>query len=218
MSVKFGKHDKNQLSEELARISEMIDKAEEIHEETGEVPTTDLVNLYTLSGYYESKVGKGNYTYYHLYSVFAEKYVNFIRTTMSEYARSTKETEIEYINILLDDGYFLILEGEEDKVVLPHPSALASTHTHPGICFFSHKDLETADFLFMRNYLAVGVTSNECALILFRNGVYTLEDKSELESLSKQVKKVKTFQELLNVYSNSSKKFTNLKLLFTQFA
>lgn len=70
----------------------------------------------------------------------------------------------------------------------------------------------------MRNYLAVGVTSNECALILFRNGVYTLEDKSELESLSKQVKKVKTFQELLNVYSNSSKKFTNLKLLFTQFA
>lgn len=42
MSVKFGKHDKNQLSEELARISEMIDKAEEIHEETGEVPTTDF--------------------------------------------------------------------------------------------------------------------------------------------------------------------------------
>lgn len=207
---KFQKIESNELSLKLAKIAKLIYKAEEIHEDTGEEPTTDFQKLYTQGGVEGTEIGKGKVSYFALYEEFAKIYIEFISKVMSIYASKTRETEIEFINILLDDGNYLVLEGEEDRVVIPHPSAIASTHTHPTVCVFSHKDLETASHLFIKNYLAVGVTTDECLLLIFRKGAYTLEDKNELEKLARITKKSKTLQEVLNGYKNS--RFNQLAL------
>ena len=212
---KFQSIERNEQSIKLARIAELIYKAEEIHEETGEIPTTDFEKLYTLNGYGGTVTGKAPFTYFSLYEEFAKNYALFLGSVMRNFAVKTKESEIEFINILLDDGNYLILEGEEDKVVIPHPSALASTHTHPNVCIFSHKDLETASYLFIKNYLSVGVMTSECLLLLYRRGVFTVEDQRELERLAKLTKKSKRLDEVLSAYKEVS--FTQLGLYFVRF-
>ena len=215
MSVKEQRIDKNELSEELARVAEMIEKGEEIEEEYGEISTTDFKDLYTLEGVNDTIKGNKEHSYKELYKYFADLYSKFVTSTMLEYARKTEETGVEYINILLDDGYFLILEGEENQVVIPHPSALASTHLHPNVCLFSYKDLETADQLFIKGYLAVGVLTTRCLLLLYRNGVYTTEDRESLLLLSKNVKKSKNGEDVIKAYNNA--KFLQLAFHFVQF-
>ena len=207
MSVKFQKIDKSPISEELARIAELIYKAEELHEENGIPPSTDFKQLF--------EDGKKGEPYFKLYEYFANKYSKFISDILYEFAVITNKSRTEFISILLDDGNYLLLEGEEDKVVIPHPSAIASTHTHPDVCLFSHKDLETADYLFIKNYLAVGVISPFCLTLLYRKGVYTIEDKSELDKLAKRVKKSKKLEEVVKAYNETS--FVNLALLSVRF-
>lgn len=216
MSAKEQRIDKNNESERLAKIAKLIRRGEEIEEEYGEVPTTDLENLYTSQGIEGTLKGERDHKYQELYRFFAELYARFIIETMIGYARKTEESEIEYINILLNDGSFIILEGEEDQVVIPHPSGLASTHLHPTVCLFSHKDLETADQLFMKDYLSVGVLTTKCLLLLFRNGVYTIEDREILLKLAKDVKKSKSGEEVVRAYNNA--KFTQLSFHLVQFA
>ncbi|BCU71384.1 hypothetical protein [Stygiolobus caldivivus] len=212
---KFQKIESNAQSILLAKLAGLIYKAEEIHEEIGEEPTTDLEKLYTESGAEGSQKGKGKLSYLVLYDEFTKNYISFISSVMRSYASRTKETEIEFINILLNDGNYIVLEGEEDKVVIPHPSAISSTHTHPNICIFSHKDLETASYLFVKNYLLVGVTTDECALLIYRRGVFTIEDQKELEKLAKVTKKSKTLEEVLGGYKNS--RFNQLALRLVRF-
>mgnify|MGYP001772497473 CR=1 FL=1 len=216
MSAKEQRIDKNELSEELARIAKVIEKGEEIEEEYGEISTTDFKDLYTLEGINGTKKGREEYSYKELYKHFADLYSKFIISIMFEYARKTEQTGIEYINILLHDGHFLILEGEEGQVVIPHPSALASTHLHPNVCIFSYKDLETADQLFIRGYLAVGVLTTNCLLLLYRNGVYTIDDREKLLLLSRSVRKSKTADEVIMAYN--SVKFLQLSFHFVRFA
>ncbi|QIW24362.1 hypothetical protein EWF20_09505 [Sulfolobus sp. S-194] len=213
MSAKEQKINRDELSEKLSKIAELINKAEEIHEEFNEVPTTDFSKLYTITGVYDTEKGKASYDYLSLYDLFAELYVKFILTTMSTYAVKTKETEIEYINILLNEGHYIILEGEEDKVMIPHPSALASTHTHPNICLFSHKDIETADQLFIKGYIAVGVLTTNCFLLLYRRGVYIIDDRESLLLLAKNIKKSKTIEDLVKSYNNVKLNYLILRLV-----
>lgn len=216
MSVKDQKIDKNLESEKLAKIADLIFKAEAIHEEYDEIPTTDLTKLYTKSGIEGTEKGEGKFQYFKLYDFFAENYAKFIINIMASYASRTQNTEIEYINILLSDGQYLILEGDEDKVVIPHPRALASTHTHPNVCLFSHKDLETADYLFIKDYLVVGVITTQCLLILYRRGVYTIEDRESLLMLSRKVRKSKTGDDVIKAYNEA--KFTQLTLHLFQYS
>lgn len=215
MSVKEQKIDKNELSERLAKIAGLIERGEEIEEEYGEIPTTDFKYLYTLQGIEGTIQGSKENSYKVLYKYFTELYSKFIISTMLKYAKKTEETGIEYINILLDDGYFLILEGEEGQVVIPHPSGLASTHLHPNACIFSYKDLETADQLFIKGYLAVGVLTTKCLLLLYRNGVYVPEDRENLLLLSKNVRKSKTADEIVKAYKNT--KFLQLSFYLVRF-
>ncbi|MEM4223595.1 MAG: hypothetical protein QXZ33_06555, partial [Metallosphaera sp.] len=94
-----------------------------------------------------------------------------------------------------------IFEGEENRVSLPMPHGITSAHTHPGICLFSHPDLETADNLFIKGYFSIGVMNPECALIVYRNGPYTIEDRDALISLANKVKKAKRLEDLTKSYS-----------------
>ncbi|WP_338604791.1 hypothetical protein V6M85_12065 [Sulfolobus tengchongensis] len=121
---------------------------------------------------------------------------------MLNYAIRTINSEVEFMNIILTDGSYIILEGDERKVSIPFPKGIATVHTHPGICLFSYKDLETADSLFSSGYIVVSVMNNDCVSSLYRCGVYTFEDKSVLKNTVNKVRKAKTVEELLNIYKN----------------
>ncbi|MEM0016195.1 MAG: hypothetical protein QXS44_04075 [Saccharolobus sp.] len=129
-------------------------------------------------------------------------YTLFLKSAMLPFANKTHTSEIEYTNIILMDGSYIILEGDERKVTIPFPKGIATVHTHPGICLFSHNDLETADSLFSRGYIIVSVMNKECITSLYRRGVYTFEDKQILKDISKKLRIAKTINEVLSIYKN----------------
>ncbi|MCI2414376.1 MAG: hypothetical protein MPF33_03855 [Candidatus Aramenus sp.] len=215
MSVKEQRIDSNNRSRKIAELYGLLTLAEDLHEEVGEAPTTDLKKVYVRSplpeGYEGVETGKAPLPYTVLYDKIFSEYVEFLKEVMAPYTSRTMETGIEFINVLLDSGEFAIFEGEENKVSLPLPSGIALAHTHPGICLFSHKDLETADHNFIQRYVVVAVMNTKCGSFILRKGPYTPEDRESLLSLSKSVKRAKRLEELVDSY----KGFKSENLVFT---
>jgi hypothetical protein len=79
---KFQKIENNDLSLKLAKIAKLIYKAEEIHEDTGEEPTTDFQKLYTQGGVEGTEIGKGKVSYFALYEEFATIYNRVVSKVM----------------------------------------------------------------------------------------------------------------------------------------
>ncbi|EZQ04833.1 hypothetical protein CM19_07565 [Candidatus Acidianus copahuensis] len=121
---------------------------------------------------------------------------------MLDYARRTMESGVEFISFILRNGEYAIFEGEEDKVEIPMPKGVAQVHTHPGICVFSAKDLETADSLFIRGYVTVAVMNPRCLSVIYRRGVYTPEDQEDLKKLMKATSKAKNLDDIKSAYSS----------------
>ncbi len=204
MSAKEQRIDSNERSRKIAGLYELLVLAEDLHEELGEAPTTDLRGVYVQSTppeeYEGVKVGKGPYPYTVIYDKVFSEYVEFLKEVMVPYARRTMDTGVEFINVLLDTGEFAIFEGEENKVSIPLPSGIALVHTHPGVCLFSHRDLETADVNFVQRYVVVAVMNPRCAAFIVRRGPYTPEDRERLLELAKSVKRAKKLEELVESY------------------
>ncbi|TRM86231.1 hypothetical protein DJ526_10075 [Sulfolobus sp. A20-N-G8] len=140
--------------------------------------------------------------------------MKFLKEVMMNYAKRPISSDIAYMNIILEDGSYYILEGDERKVNVPFPKGIATSHTHPGICLFSYKDLETADSLFSIGYVIVSVMNTECISSLYRRGVYTFEDKLSLKGTSNKLKKARTMNDVISIYKNLS--FQNLKFVTYQ--
>jgi len=215
------KYEKLLVTQESKKLADLLTKialAEDYHEETGKEPTTDMEEIYvedTSAREYGFRIGRRELSYKKLYSYAANLFVEFAKKYMFEFANITVRNSIEYLLILLDDGRFLIIEGEEDKIEIPFPNGLATIHTHPGICLFSYKDLETADNLFSRGYFIIGVMNNSCISIIYRNGVYTLEDKMNLINFYKNLRKIKDLDKYLNMFKNFNSE--NLKMITLSF-
>lgn len=215
MSAKEQKLDKNEKSLNIAKLYKLLTVSEDLHEITGIPPTTDLEYVYVKSipdeGNYDIvRTGYGKFQYQILYMKIAEEYIEFLKDVMLPYASRTMSNEVEFMNILLKSGEYIILEGDEDKVSLPIPAGIGVAHTHPGICLFSHKDIETADSTFIKGYVINSVLNPQCISSLFRKGAYTLDDRGNLLSLAKSVKKAKTMDSLVSAY----KRFSSENLVF----
>jgi len=193
--------------------------AEDIHEEYDIIPFTDFNYLYVRSNVEIEhplvKIGNNsNLSYFSIYDEILKIYMKFLKEVMINYAKRTISSDIEYMNIILEDGSYYILEGDERKVNVPFPKGITTSHTHPGICLFSYKDLETADSLFSIGYVVVSVMNTECISSLYRRGVYTFEDKLSLKGASNKLKKAKTMDDVVSIYKNLS--FQNLKFITYQ--
>ncbi|BBG24037.1 hypothetical protein [Sulfuracidifex tepidarius] len=150
------------------------------------------------------KVGNGNVTYFRLYSEIMEYYLKFLKEEMISYASRTLSNDVEFLSIVLESGDYVIFEGDEKKVNMPMPRGIASVHTHPGICLFSHKDIETADSLFIKGYVVIAVMNNQCVSSFVREGVYTEEDRNVLKELRDKVKKARSLNDLTSAYNDLS--------------
>lgn len=186
---------------------ELSEIGENLHEEYGVVPTTDLNYIY-IENLEERinnplvKIGKSNREYFIIYDEIVNLYLKFLNEIMLNYAIKTINSEIEYMNIILRDGSYIILEGDERRVTVPFPKGISTVHTHPGICLFSYKDLETADSLFSIGYVAVAVMNTDCVSFLYRRGVYTFEDKQTLKELANRIKKSKNINYIISIYNS----------------
>ncbi|AWR97569.1 hypothetical protein DFR86_08400 [Acidianus sulfidivorans JP7] len=208
--------DSNSTTKKISKLYKLLITAEDIHEITGNPPTTDLNFIYgsePIEDYELYKVGKGNFSYFVIYDLIKNEYIEFLKNVMLPYSNKTMETEIEYINFVLENGDFAIFQGDIDKVSMPMPKGIASSHTHPGICVFSHVDISTADDLFTRGYVVIGVMNPKCVSLFYRKGVYTEYDQQELRKLYKKVKSAKTIDELKEAYTN----FKGYNVFFTSF-
>lgn len=221
MSVKDQVLDSNEISIRISNLYQLLSTAEDIHEILGEPPTTDLKFIYASNSLNDEeknnyplyRVGRGKYPYYVLYDTIKDEYVKFLKDVMLKYSQKTMETRVEYINFILEDGRFAIFEGDIDKVSIPMPKGIASSHTHPGVCIFSHIDINTVDDLFTKGYVVIAVMNPACVSIFYRRGVYTEYDQQELRRLYSKVKKAKTLEELKDVYLN----FRAENVIFTSY-
>ncbi len=148
-----------------------------------------------------AELGKAPFPFTSLYEEIFKEHLRFLREVFMEYSRRTMKNGIEFISFTLESGEYVIFEGEENRVSLPMPHGVTSAHTHPGICLFSSPDLETADSLLIKGYMSIGVMNPQCALILYRRGPYTLEDRDALMALIKRVKKATNIEELSRAYT-----------------
>ncbi len=192
----------------MSRLYDLITEAEDIHEEFDVIPTTDFTSLYVPNDLgIESetvKIGKGSSTYFALYRKVLEYYLKFLKDEMYQYASRTLSNDIEFLSLVLENGNYAVFEGDERKVNMPMPRGIASVHTHPGVCLFSHKDIETADSLFIKGYVVIAVMNNQCVSVLLREGVYTEEDRAVVKGLREKVKKAKNWEDLTSAYKNLS--------------
>jgi len=202
MSAKEEWLGRHESSERISKLYSLLIRAEEIHEEYEEPPTTDLKYLFTVGGMEGTVKGRGPQPYTQIYFEIAREHLRFLKEVLLPFSRKTMETGIEFLAFTTDEGEYAIFEGEENRVTLPMPHGVTSAHTHPGICLFSKPDLETADSLFIRGYVSVAVMNPTCALLLFKSGPYTLEDREALSDLAKRVKKAKDVRELAQAYAD----------------
>ena len=98
-------------------------------------------------------LGRGDTSLKNLY----EEVINYYRETlhykMKEYAAKTINTRREYYLGILFNGKAFLLEGEQNKVLLPRIPQCFSAHTHPSnLSIPSKQDLKTIIQLLVVNY------------------------------------------------------------------
>lgn len=185
---------KTALSAEIARLYKWYVEAEEILEETSKEM------MFSEDGLCEKgeRDCRGK-SFNEIPPILEEKSISFIRETVLPLAIETMKNRIEFLVILLEEGEYLILEGEVDKVTVPYPRGVLAIHTHPDVCLMSHKDMETADRAFILGYFGSAVASYMCGLILYRSGPYLPEDREDLLDRSRKMKKVREFSVALGL-------------------
>ncbi|MCY0859019.1 MAG: hypothetical protein OWQ54_01165 [Sulfolobaceae archaeon] len=225
MSAKHQRLEQNEISERAARLYKLLEASEWIVEDSGEEPTTDYSFIYVkdinslyMPDEYKDLVREGNakIAYQNLYIEIFKQFFNLSNKVLLDegYAQKTRDTEIEYMLILLKSGKYAIFEGDIDKVSIPLPPGIGLAHTHPHVCLFSYKDIETTSYLFEKGYITSSVITTECTAHLSRLGPYTIDDLKALKDLHKRLEKAKTLDEVVKVYndfkSNSVKLFLSL--------
>jgi len=174
MSAKEQRLDRNELSELMARLYSLYERAVLMYDETGLEPLFFKDRLFVsdevVARDYGLGLGKDGDPFWTIPWKLAGIYTQFLRRVMVQMALKTARTRIEYLLIVLKDGNFFVLEGEEDRVIAPYPEGVAGAHTHPDVCLMSHKDLETADRAFLMSYFASAVVSPSCLYMIYRNG------------------------------------------------
>lgn len=95
--------------------------------------------------------------------------VEEIKDLITIYVRKTRELDREYMGILLREGTWIFLEGEERSITIPRVSeeVIAVVHTHPSSsCLASREDLETTLDLFTSGGILSAIASYNCIFIM----------------------------------------------------
>lgn len=102
--------------------------------------------------------------------LFEEIYREVVRDIPQVVERSSIEgllRQREYLLMLLDRGFWVVLEGEERRISIPRiEGVIASLHTHPSMsCIPSREDIESTIDLLSSGGILSGVIGGGCLFI-----------------------------------------------------
>lgn len=129
---------------------------------------------------------------------------------MTPYTRTTSQSGVEYLLVVMSDGKGYLIEGEENRIVVPMSRALFSLHTHPSNCLLSPHDVRSLSNTLMYRGIGGGVVARDCYLILVRSGPFTEEDLIELIRFRDALRKMRVDE--LNHYLMKGSVSTNLRI------
>lgn len=129
---------------------------------------------------------------------------------MTPYAHVTSQSGVEYLLALMSDGKGYLIEGEENKIVVPVSRVLFSLHTHSSNCLLSPHDVRSLSNTLMYRGIGGGVVARNCYLILVRSGPFTEEDLMKLIMFRDALRKMRVNE--LNHYLMKGYVSANLRI------
>lgn len=112
-----------------------------------------------------------------LYHRILDYYVRTLHGRIKIYSYRTYETGVEYYLGVLFDGRGFIVEGEENRVVLPGIPMCVSAHTHPGSNPYpSQADLRSIERILIDRGLGHAIVTPSRSLVLYRTAPITEKD------------------------------------------
>ncbi len=119
---------------------------------------------------------RGNSMFY-LYHRVLEDYLENYHRRIIEHAWKTRETNTEYYFGVTMNGVGFLLEGEEDRVVIPHIPLCISAHTHPhDNPLPSRKDWSAIKTLFTEGGVLHAIVTTQRSLVIHRTNPLTMRD------------------------------------------
>lgn len=114
-----------------------------------------------------------------LYALLVDEILEDLRTLIRPYALETASRGgVEYMAVLLEDGMWIVLEGERHRVMAPQiEGSMAIAHTHPPeSCLPSRPDIESCLELFSGGGVLCSVASASCVFSLEVRSPFSEED------------------------------------------
>lgn len=176
------------ISNEFMSLDELIDEEIEIRLSGCNYKPDNLFELKDLIRFklirdIRVESGDSGTEYRRLYELVAKLCIEKLVPYMRYVSMKTATTRIEYMYIVLKNGKAELLEGEIDKITIPHVDATIMLHTHSSGCIPSPNDLKTASGLLIDRGLGIGVISPTCYFLILRFGPFTEEDYLVLRNL-----------------------------------
>lgn len=117
--------------------------------------------------------------YEEIFDKIYEEILKDLRELFIRYISVSDYLNKEFLMILLSDGSWIVLEGDERSITIPKiESLIAMFHTHPkNICIPSRKDLESILEFLSEGGVVAGVISSTCVFITRLKNNYLSEDE-----------------------------------------
>lgn len=143
------------------------------------------------------KKGAGDLPFRDLYEHVVNYYEKTLHQKMKEYARKTYTTGVEYYLGILFNGRGFLVEGEENKVILPNTPQCFSAHTHPAdLPVPSKNDIKTIIGMLVDRGIGHVIEAVNAGLVIYRAGPLSLRDYEALKHLEKMDDVAKTIAEI----------------------
>lgn len=137
----------------------------------------ESINVFSEKHNVPATIGKGDTSLRTLYEEIIDYYRETLHYKMKEYATKTIATRHEYYLGILFNGKAFLIEGEEDKVLLPRIPQCLSAHTHPSnIPIPSKQDLKTVTQLFTDRGIGHIIETIGASLAIYRVAPITIDD------------------------------------------
>lgn len=133
-----------------------------------------------------------------VYKTILHYYLSNVHWRILPYSRTTRETGVEYFLGVLFNGRGFIVEGEENRVVIPEIPVCISAHTHPSDDPYpSEDDLRMLERLLLSRGLGHAIVAGSRTLVIYREAPLKLEDLEVLKRVQRCGDPLRILEELV---------------------
>ncbi len=135
--------------------------------------------------YVEEGIGRDHYT--ELYDIIVRTYRETLHYTMKNYATRSIQQHVEYYLGILFSGKAFLVEGEEDRVIIPGGlNQCFAAHTHPSnLPIPSRADVRSITNLFLDRGIGHVIETVGPSLAIYRRAPLRIEDLEALKTLDR---------------------------------